>query len=93
MLKLGHLSFRGKCPKHPAYNPAASNAELDPACRVCQSLAEIHGVHHQLPTLVRGFPSRFREYLPTQAVSESSRKSGMNTITCWFKVTYVLSDL
>ena len=64
MLKLGHLSFRGKCPKHPAYNPAAANAELDPGCRVCQWLTEIYAAHGQLLTLVRSFPARHREFLP-----------------------------
>ena len=71
MLRLGHLSFRGKCPKHPAYNPAASHTELDTICRVCQALAEIHAAHQQLLHMVRGFQSRYREYLPAHSSKEN----------------------
>jgi hypothetical protein len=62
MLKVA-TTFRGKCPKHPRYNPATDTpAELDQACRCCAALAAIHAAHQQLLGAIREFPERYRAY-------------------------------
>jgi hypothetical protein len=62
MLKIA-TTFRGRCPKHPSYNPATDTAaELDNDCRCCVALAAIHAAYQQLLKTIREFPERHRHY-------------------------------
>ncbi|MDQ2839531.1 MAG: hypothetical protein M3Y72_00500 [Acidobacteriota bacterium] len=59
-------TFRGRCPRHPQYNPATdAPAELDGNCQSCVALAAIHAAYQKLLSTVRTFPQKHREY-PTR---------------------------
>lgn len=72
MLKVA-TTFRGKCPKHPKYNPATDTpAELEDACRCCVALAAIHAAYQQLVVAIRQFPERYRAYPAQRSTTTDS---------------------
>ncbi|MBZ2179635.1 MAG: hypothetical protein K7J47_18230 [Acidobacteria bacterium] len=54
MLKLGAISFAGKCPKHPRFDPEEDGAgAIRGGCPRCQTLFEIYQAHAHLTSLIR----------------------------------------
>lgn len=61
MLKLGTLRWKGKCARHPQYDPADGEAAIKGACARCYSLLDIHRQHRLLVDAIRAFgPPRER---------------------------------
>lgn len=61
MLKLGTLRWKGKCGRHPHYDPADGEAAIKGACPRCYALLEIFVQHRRLVELMRTFgPPRER---------------------------------
>jgi len=62
MLKLGTLRWKGRCGRHPRYDPAVDGeGGIRGGCRRCMDLLEIHQQHKQLINLLRSFgPMRER---------------------------------
>ena len=59
MLKIGTISWRGKCAKHPMYNPADGEAAIIGGCKRCQQLLEIRDSHRRTLELMKAFgPTR-----------------------------------
>ena len=48
MLKLGHVRFRGKCPKHPGYDPHEGIGAIKGGCPRCERLFYIFKQHELL---------------------------------------------
>jgi hypothetical protein len=56
MLKLGSIKWRGKCTKHPDYDPYLGDREtIEGGCDRCGLLAEIHQRHTELLALMKRF--------------------------------------
>jgi len=56
MLKIGSVRWRGKCPRHPRFDPYLDGRTgIKAGCEKCTALAEIHAHHVQMLTLMRGF--------------------------------------
>jgi hypothetical protein len=56
MLKIGTVKWRGKCPKHPDYNPMRDGLEaIERNCTRCHQLAEIFDLHQKTLRLMRTF--------------------------------------
>jgi hypothetical protein len=56
MLKIGCVKWRGKCPKHPAYDPIADGpGAIKGNCAKCNELAEIYELHQRTLRLMRNF--------------------------------------
>jgi hypothetical protein len=56
MLKIGTVKWRGKCPKHPDYNPMLDGVEaIQRNCPRCLQLAEIFDLHQRTLRLMRTF--------------------------------------
>ena len=54
MLKLGVISFAGKCPRHPRFDPEDEGAgAIRGGCPRCQALFEIYRAHAHLTFLIR----------------------------------------
>ena len=68
MLKLGSVRWRGKCPRHPGYDPYIDGrGAIRGNCEKCTILAEIHEAHQQMMTMMRGFtPPQTRRRVPEQ---------------------------
>lgn len=62
MLKIGTLRWKGKCGRHPHYDPSEGEAAIKGACSRCYALLEIHLHHRRLMELMRAFgPARERQ--------------------------------
>jgi hypothetical protein len=58
MLKIGTVKWRGKCSKHPGYDPADGGiGAIKGNCEKCNQLAEIYDHHQKILRLMRGFQS------------------------------------
>lgn len=55
MLKLGTLRWKGKCKRHPAYDPVDGEAAIKGACARCYALLDIYVQHRRLVELMRNF--------------------------------------
>lgn len=56
MLKIGVIRWRGKCSKHPRFDPVTDGpAAVRGACEKCSALLEIHTHHQKMLGLMRGF--------------------------------------
>ena len=56
MLKIGSVRWRGKCPKHPRFDPDLDGrAAIRAGCEKCSALADIHEHHVRMLSLMRGF--------------------------------------
>jgi hypothetical protein len=56
MLKIGTVKWRGKCSKHPGYDPAEGGiGAIKGNCLRCTELAEIYDHHQKVLRLMRSF--------------------------------------
>jgi hypothetical protein len=56
MLKIGVVRWRGKCSKHPGFDPFADGpGAVKGGCERCAKLLEIHNCHQRMLALMRGF--------------------------------------
>ncbi len=56
MLKLGTVRWRGKCTRHPGYNPVTDGvAGIRGNCPRCNLLLDIYAHHQQALRLMREF--------------------------------------
>jgi phage FluMu protein Com len=72
MLKLGTISFAGKCPRHPRFNPEEEGAgAIRGGCPRCQALQDIYEAHAHLTSLIRNAKNEARvQTRPTQFVDQ-----------------------
>ncbi len=57
MLKIGSVRWRGKCPRHPRFDPYMDGrGAIRGSCEKCTALCDIHSHHVQMLALMRGFP-------------------------------------
>jgi hypothetical protein len=56
MLKIGSIRWRGKCSKHPGFDPYTDGpGAVKGGCTRCAALVEINNCHQRMLTLMRGF--------------------------------------
>jgi hypothetical protein len=56
MLKIGVVRWRGKCSRHPTFDPYSDGAgAVKGGCVKCLALVEIHECHQKMVRLMRGF--------------------------------------
>jgi hypothetical protein len=73
MLTIGTLRWKGRCSRHPQYDPVDGEAAIRGACQRCYSLLEIYAQHRKLVELMRSFgPVRER---PVKRESEDNQPS------------------
>jgi hypothetical protein len=59
MLKIGSVRWRGKCPRHPRFDPYMDDrGDIGSGCEKCTALVDIHSHHVQMLALMRGFVPR-----------------------------------
>jgi hypothetical protein len=56
MLKIGSIRWRGKCSKHPGFDPYSDGpGAVKGGCTRCAALVEINNCHQRMLTLMRSF--------------------------------------
>ena len=56
MLKIGSIRWRGKCPRHPGFDPYLDGrGAIRGGCDKCTALCDIYSHHVQMLALMRGF--------------------------------------
>ena len=56
MLKIGSIRWRGKCPRHPRFDPYLDGrGAIKGGCEKCTALVDIHNHHVQMLALMRRF--------------------------------------
>lgn len=56
MLKIGSVKWRGRCPRHPKFDPYLDGrAAIRNGCEKCIALCDIYSHHVQMLALMRGF--------------------------------------
>lgn len=56
MLKIGVVRWRGKCSRHPSFDPYADGqGAIKGGCPKCRALFEIHEHHRRMVDLMRTF--------------------------------------
>ena len=61
MLKIGTRRWKGRCARHPQYDPHDGEGGIRGACKRCYALLEIYEQHRRLMELMRTFgPMRER---------------------------------
>jgi hypothetical protein len=61
MLKIGTIRWKGRCTRHPQYDPQEGEGGIRGACSRCYALLEIYQHHRRLMELIRTFgPMRER---------------------------------
>jgi len=53
MVTLGTIRFKGRCDRHPGYNPLDGVGGIIGGCKQCQLLLEIFDAHARLVELIR----------------------------------------
>ncbi len=78
MLKLGAISFAGKCPRHPRFDPEDEGAgAIRGGCPRCQSLFEIYKAHAHLTALIRNAKNEARPQPPRPAAAVDHRQTAL----------------
>jgi len=56
MLKLGSVRWRGRCSKHPRFDPYTDGrGAIRGGCEKCEALADIYDLHVRMLALMRTF--------------------------------------
>ena len=59
MVKIGSVRWKGRCAKHPRYDPEVDGlGGIRGGCRRCEMLLEIWSSHSRLVRLIREFGTR-----------------------------------
>ena len=59
MLKIGSVRWKGRCSKHPGYDPKLDGlGGIKGGCRRCDLLLEIYNCHSKLVRMMREFGTR-----------------------------------
>jgi hypothetical protein len=65
MLKIGTLRWKGRCGRHPQYDPHDGEGAIRGGCARCYALLEIHRNHRHLLEMMRAFgPAKERPVHP-----------------------------
>jgi len=56
MLKIGSVRWRGKCSRHPSFDPYTDGpGAIEARCQRCAALIEINALHERMLMLMRNF--------------------------------------
>jgi hypothetical protein len=78
MLKLGSVRWRGKCAKHPGFDPRLDGrGAIRGGCERCGVLADIHDLHARMLALMRTFaqPGVAKKITPEASAHDSAQAS------------------
>jgi hypothetical protein len=74
MLKLGTLRWKGRCKRHPRYDPSDGEGAIKGGCERCRQLFEIHVQHKRLVAMIRAFGPARDQKQPAAPVDERQQR-------------------
>jgi hypothetical protein len=74
MLKLGTLRWKGRCKRHPRYDPADGEGAIKGGCERCRQLLEIHLQHKRLVAMIRAFGPARDQKQPSTPVDDRQQR-------------------
>jgi len=78
MLKIGSVRWRGKCPKHPGFDPAMEGpGAIRGNCQRCNDLFAIHDLHQKTLRLMRTFRPLEEKKAATRPAAEDDKQMGL----------------
>ena len=69
MLKIGTLRWKGRCSRHPQFDPSDGPSGVNNECARCEMLLDIYVQHRRLLQMMRDFGS-MRERTPKRLVHQ-----------------------
>jgi hypothetical protein len=76
MVKVGSVRWRGRCSKHPRYDPKIDGlGGIRGGCRRCEMLLDIWSAHAKLIRLIREFGTREDTTIPPPASNTDRQMS------------------
>lgn len=76
MLKIGVVRWRGKCSRHPMFDPFADGpGAIKAGCERCTALLEIHASHQRMLMLMRGFAPPVSKKSAAQQALDDAQES------------------
>jgi hypothetical protein len=71
MLKIGTLKWKGRCGKHPRFDPEQGEGAIRGGCIRCYALLDIYRQHKRLIEMMRAFgPMRERTRLKQSPIHD-----------------------
>jgi hypothetical protein len=72
VLKIGVVRWRGKCSRHPRFDPFTDGAgAIKAGCEKCAALLEIHSCHQRMMTLMRNFTPPAERKMPARPLDDA----------------------
>jgi hypothetical protein len=76
MLKIGVVRWRGKCARHPMFDPFADGlGAIKGNCERCTALLEIHNHHQHMLKLMRSFAPPLKKKSAAQQAFDDAQAS------------------
>ena len=76
MLKIGVIRWRGKCSRHPVFDPFVDGlGAIKGNCERCTALLEIHNHHQHMLKLMRSFAPQSQKKSATQQAFDDAQAS------------------
>jgi hypothetical protein len=78
MLKIGSVRWRGKCAKHPGFDPAIDGpGAVRGNCQRCNDLVVIHDLHQKALRLMRTFRPMEEKKITLKSGNGDDRQMGL----------------
>jgi hypothetical protein len=79
MLKIGAVRWRGKCSRHPMFDPFdGGRGAVKGGCPRCMNLVEILEMHQKMLALMRTFvPPQMKKRSKPEATSQANLQIGL----------------
>lgn len=74
MLRIGSIRWKGKCARHPAYNPEDGQGAIRGGCQRCHALLDVFQQHAKLVRMMRDF-GPYQERLPRNASKDAATQT------------------
>jgi hypothetical protein len=78
MIKIGSIRWKGRCHKHPGYNPEIDGlGGIRGGCERCELLLDISTTHGKLIRLMREFGSRADARVKASSTIDADRQMSL----------------
>lgn len=77
MVKLRTVRFKGRCDRHPGFDPHDGRGGIRGGCKRCELLLEIHETHSRLTDLIRKARNEMDPVRPKAAAAAADDRQAL----------------